>query len=47
MLNQQWMFKNTKYNNIHPWFNITIIIPNRPDDGSQEPKRYSADLAFQ
>ena len=33
--------------NIHRWFNITNIIPQSPDDGSFEPKRYSVDFASQ
>ena len=33
--------------NIHCWFNNTNIIPNSPDDGSLEPKRYSVDFASQ
>ena len=32
---------------IHRWFNITNIIPHRPDDGSLEPKRCSVDFASQ
>ena len=31
--------------NMRRWFNITNIIPHRPDDGSLEPKRYSVDFA--
>ena len=29
------------------WFNITNITPPSPDDGSQEPKRYSVDFVSQ
>ena len=32
---------------IHRWFNITNIIPNSPDDGSLELKRYCVDFASQ
>ena len=32
---------------IHPWFNITSIIPHSPDDSSLEPKRYSVNFASQ
>ena len=28
-------------------FKITNIIPNTPEDGSLEPKRYSVDFAFE
>ena len=33
--------------NIHRWFNITDIIPPSSDDGSFEPKCYSADFVSQ
>ena len=33
--------------NIHHWFNITNIIPHRPDDKSLEPKHYSVNFASQ
>ena len=31
--------------NIHRWYNITNIVPNSPDDGSLELKRYNVDFA--
>ena len=31
----------------HRLLNITNITPNRPDDGSVEPKRYSVDFVSQ
>ena len=55
MLNQRWVFK--KYKNQRDiyilgtscpfrWFNITDIIPLRPDYGSLEPKRHNVDFFF-
>ena len=39
MLSQRWMFKNR-------WLNIANITPHGPDDGLEEPKRYSVDFSI-